>query len=463
MRNREISFIKSFRFKIVIYSLLSLLMTALTEGIGIFILYQLGVFSRYLRKDSLNHAENFSRNAEFFGVSGGGSLGSEAGNVNESVNGGFGNAAGNNIESDSLGGVAGIDMEQRQLAEGYQSAGFDAEGLAMDRMEGPPGSSFFGLSIDIPDLMVFVFIAFIVGIALFIMYFLVFSRRISNSLAKIAAGIETMAQGDMDTRVQIEGEDEFAVIGEKLNGMAESIGLLIENERKSERIKNNLITNVAHDLRTPLTSVIGYLDLLVKNPDLEEKTKEKYIKIAYDKSLRLQKLIEDLFSFTKVSQGEVEPVLAPLDIVKFMEQMIDEFYPFFQDAGLEYEFLTNKSSIIVMADGDLLARAVSNLMGNAVKYGKDGKNIRIHIKQKDDMVSIAVINYGKVIPEKDLEYIFDRFYRVEGSRSEKTGGSGLGLAIAKRIVVMHDGEIRASSSMEGTTFEIKLKTVTEGY
>ncbi len=404
------------------YSLLSLLLTALTEGVGIFIFYQMGIFSRYLREDSLEKAKGFSGNM------------------------------GNNLDSDfrNL-------MEANKFAENK----FDAEGLSMDPLGIPPDNSLWGLGINIPNLIVFIILAFLVGIVLFIIYFLLLSQRISVSLAKIAAGIERIAAGDLTTRVYIDGEDEFALVGERLNSMASDINLLMENERKSERIKNNLITNVAHDLRTPLTSVIGYLDLIVKNPDLEQETKERYMEIAYDKSLRLQKLIEDLFSYTKVSQGEVEPKLEPLNVIKFIEQMIDEFYPSFQEAGLEYEFLTNHNNIVVMADGDMLARAFSNLISNAVKYGRDGKNIRIHVNQKDEFVSIAIINYGKVIPKKDLEYIFERFYRVENSRSEKTGGTGIGLAIAKRIILMHGGTIKADSGMEGTTFEVILKTKTQ--
>lgn len=399
MRSKEISFTKSFRFKIIMHTFASLFLTVLTEGIGIFVLYQLGAFSRYIRKDSLDNARSFSYN-----------MNSIADNANSS----FGP---------------------------------------------PPKDDFMGMGIALPDLLIFLCICFLVGVVLFVIFFLILSQRLYVSLAKIATGIENIAAGDLNTRVQIDGEDEFALIGEKLNSMALDISLIMENERRNERIKNNLITNVAHDLRTPLTSVIGYLDLLVKNPDLEKETKDHYMEIAYDKSLRLQKLIEDLFSYTKVSQGEVEPNLEPLDVVKLMEQMIDEFYPAFQDAGLEYEFSTSNSSIMIMADGDLLARAFSNLISNAVKYGRDGKNIRVRINRNEEYVSIAVINYGKVIPKRDLDYIFERFYRVENSRSEKTGGTGLGLAIAKRIIMMHDGTIKADSGMEGTTFEVILNVM----
>ena len=424
LRSREISFTKSFRFKIIMYSLASLFLTALTELVGIFVLYELGIFSRYLRKDSLNNARNYMPD------------------VSSNMGSAFNNSLNGSIGSSLLGNVH-----------------FGLNNGAFESSFGSSGHGIFGLDISIPDLIVLVCIAFLIGVALFIVYFLILSQRLYVSLAKIAAGIERMSSGDLNTRVRIEGEDEFALIGEKLNCMALDISMLMESERKNERIKNNLITNVAHDLRTPLTSVIGYLDLLVKNPDLEEEMKTRYMTIAYDKALRLQKLIEDLFSYTKVSQGEVKPKLAPLDVVKLMEQMIDEFYPFFQDAGLAYEFTTSHAAIMVMADGDMLARAFSNLLGNAVKYGKDGKNIRVRIQKNGEMVSISVINYGKVISAKDLEYIFDRFYRVEGSRSEETGGSGLGLAIAKRIVMLHEGSIKAKSDMEGTVFEVTLKAV----
>ena len=429
MKSREISFVKSFQFKIIMYSLFSLLLAGLTEGIGILALYQLGVFSHYLsltktRNFTINPNANLNGNAPMI--------------ANEFGRSNFYN---NNLNENS----------------------FDAEGLAMDRLVGPKNSSLWGFGIDVPDLIVFIIIAFLVGVILFVGYFLLFSRRIPVSLAKIATGIESVSIGDMNTRVEIDGEDEFALIGEKLNKMVTDISILMENERKNEALKNNLITNVAHDLRTPLTSVIGYLELIIKNRNLEENVKEKYVEIAYDKSLRLQKLIEDLFSYTKVSQGEVQPKLEPLNVVALMEQMINEFYPLFQESQLEYEFVTKQNCILVMADGDMLARAFSNLLGNAVKYGKDGKNIRvyIHTNVNEQTVSILVINYGKVIPEKDLEYIFDRFYRVESSRSEITGGSGLGLAIAKRIIAMHDGTIEASSSLEGTIFEVKLKIITQ--
>jgi signal transduction histidine kinase len=141
-----------------------------------------------------------------------------------------------------------------------------------------------------------------------------------------------------------------------------------------------------------------------------------------------------------------------------MNQLVDEFYPSFAENGLEYEFTASTGTAIIKADGNLLARAFANLIGNAIKYGKEGKNIRITLNKNDQIVEITITNYGVVIPKEDLQRIFQRFYRVESSRSSETGGSGLGLAIAQSIIEMHGGEISASSDESGTVFTVELRT-----
>jgi signal transduction histidine kinase len=148
---------------------------------------------------------------------------------------------------------------------------------------------------------------------------------------------------------------------------------------------------------------------------------------------------------------------APIDIVRLMEQMVEEFYPAFEEAHLTCEFLADCDSAVVEGDGELLARAFSNLIGNAVKYGRDGKLIKIWVHKTKRTVCVSVLNYGEIIPKESLEHIFDRFYRVESSRSEETGGSGLGLAIARKIVEMHEGSLTAESGLDGTVFKLKLK------
>ncbi|MFU0826474.1 MAG: histidine kinase [Lachnoclostridium sp.] len=305
-------------------------------------------------------------------------------------------------------------------------------------------------------------IAIIAGIVLFIIYFMLLTKKFGMYLEQITGGISAISAGDFNYRIKVNDDDEFGYIADRLNQMAEDIKHIIENERKSENAKNELITSVAHDLRTPLTSIIGYLELVSDKDKLTPETKQRYIEIAYNKSKRLEKLIEDLFAYTKFSFGEVTMELSEIDMVKFINQLLDEFYPSFQEYNLDYEFTTTLSSAVVVADGNLLARAFANLISNAIKYGKDGKRVKLKLSKENNKIIVTVTNYGKLIPEKDLEHIFERFYRVEGSRSSETGGTGLGLAIAKSIILMHGGSITAKSDLDGTVFEVVLEEKKEG-
>lgn len=297
--------------------------------------------------------------------------------------------------------------------------------------------------------------AFVSSVVLFILYFLILTKKFSDYLEEIGKGINELSDGNFDTRIPIKDQDELTDIARNLNTMAGNIKHIIESRQKTENTKNELITSVAHDLRTPLTSIIGYLDL-VSGKSLEDATKEKYISIAYNKSKRLEKLINDLFTYTKFEFGEVKMSYASMDLVKMMEQMLDEFYPSFIENGLEYKLTTNESSVIIVADGDQLARAFANLIGNAIKYGASGKNINIRIQRKEERVSVAIINFGELIPKKDIDNIFDKFFRVDNSRNEELGGTGLGLAIAKSIIQLHKGTIKAKSDFSGTVFEVEL-------
>lgn len=295
-----------------------------------------------------------------------------------------------------------------------------------------------------------------VGITLFITYFLLLTKKFIQYIKQISEGINQISQGNLDNRIAIKNEDEFAFLADKLNRMADDIKEIMENERRIEYSKNELITSVAHDLRTPLTSIIGYLDL-VASKELSHDTLMKYISIAYNKSKRLEKLIEDLFTFTKFNFGEVKAVFTEVDIVKLMNQLVDEFYPSFEEYHLEFEFESTASTAVIKADGNLLARAIANLISNAINYGKDGKLIGICLEVTAFGVMISVTNFGETISAADLERIFQRFYRVETSRSSETGGSGLGLAIARSIISIHGGDITVKSDDGKTVFTVELR------
>ena len=299
----------------------------------------------------------------------------------------------------------------------------------------------------------------IAGILVFSAAFLLLQYRSMKYIGKISSAMQSISEGDLNTSVEVVGDDEFSAMAANLNKMVEDIRDLMDREREAERTKNELITNIAHDLRTPLTSIIGYLELLrsgqnaVMPPELEK----KYIDIAYTKSKRLEKLIEDLFGFTKMTYGKMAMKVGQVDIIKLLSQLLEEFYPSFAEKNLTYELSSNVPAKVTAADGNLLARLFDNLINNAIKYGADGKRILVKVHAEDEIVAVSVVNYGHVIPEQELPLIFNKFYRVEQSRSSSTGGTGLGLAIAKNIVEMHGGAIQVESDLNGTVFTVKLK------
>ena len=298
----------------------------------------------------------------------------------------------------------------------------------------------------------------IFGIAIFTLTFLILQEKSIAYISRISDAIESISEGDLNTSVEVVGDDEFSSMAANLNKMVDDIRKLMDKERESERTKNELITNVAHDLRTPLTSIIGYLELLSGKVTLPPEMQKKYIDIAYSKAKRLEKLIEDLFGFTKMNYGKLSMHVGRVDIIKLLSQLLEESYPNFADKNLSYELQSNVPAKVITADGNLLARLFDNLINNAIKYGADGKRVLVKVHGERDTVQVSAIKYGYVIPAEELPLIFDKFYRVEQSRSTHTGGTGLGLAIVKSIVEMHGGTITVKSDMDGTVFTVTLQT-----
>ncbi len=294
------------------------------------------------------------------------------------------------------------------------------------------------------------------GLLVFAVAFMILQEPYIRYISRISDAVERISQGNLTTAVDVMGDDEFSSMAANLNKMAQDIQRLMDKEREAERTKNELITNVAHDLRTPLTSIIGYLELLAGNKAIPEDMQHKYIEIAYGKSKRLEKLIEDLFGFTKLNCGRITMHVGQLDIVKLLSQLLEEAYPNFAEKNLSYDLQSNVPAHIITADGNLLARLFDNLIGNAIKYGADGKRVLVRVHGQEESVAVSVTNYGYVIPEDELPLIFNKFYRVEQSRSSSTGGTGLGLAIVKEIVDMHGGSINVTSDLNGTVFTVKL-------
>ena len=306
-------------------------------------------------------------------------------------------------------------------------------------------------------LNLFVFIAF--TIILLILYFILFSHNFVMYVREIINGVEKMKSGDFSEEIPVQGEDEFSEIAGSINEMKRNLYNTMEARQAAEQTKDELITNVAHDLRTPLTSILGYLDLLTQGDFLTEEQKQKYLGIVSAKAKQLEQLVKDLFDYTRYDINKVKVRKEILDLNLFVPQLVDEFYPIFKENQLECITDYSGMALNIEANGDLLARAIGNLISNAIKYGADGKQVEIRTGQKNKMAYVSIINYGRVIPGADLEKIFEKFYRVETSRSTQTGGTGLGLAIAKNVVELHDGKIWASSDESGTCFKIELPLV----
>ena len=314
---------------------------------------------------------------------------------------------------------------------------------------------FISILVSFDVVVILMYVLF--GILVFTVTFMILQEKSLRYITKISDAMQNISEGDLNDTVEVEGDDEFSSMAANLNKMVEDLKELMDKERESERTKNELITNVAHDLRTPLTSIIGYLELLSGDVKLEPEIQKKYINIAYVKTKRLEKLIEDLFGFTKMNYGKLSMHVGQVDVVKLLSQLLEEFYPSFVDKNLSYELQSNVPVKVITADGNLLARLFDNLINNAIKYGADGKRIMVKLHADDEIVTVSVINYGYVIPADELPLIFNKFYRVEQSRSTNTGGTGLGLAISKNIVDMHGGTITVTSDLSGTVFTVKLK------
>lgn len=219
--------------------------------------------------------------------------------------------------------------------------------------------------------------------------------------------------------------------------------------------RNDLITYLAHDLKTPLTSVIGYLDLLEEAPDMPDIQRKKYIHITLEKALRLEKLINEFFEITRYNLHQIILEKETIDLSFMLMQLTDEFYPLLTNHGNTVE-LQAEDDLTVYGDSMKLARVFNNILKNAISYSYPNSPIKVYAGKREKDIVICFINQGKTIPQEKLDAIFEKFFRMDEARSTNTGGAGLGLAIAKEIVTLHGGTIGASSENEMTTFSVTL-------
>lgn len=254
---------------------------------------------------------------------------------------------------------------------------------------------------------------------------------------------------------------ELEPIETKLNNIKYTLERQEREVQESEQRKNDLVVFLAHDLKTPLTSIVSYLSMLQSHPELSEAERSKYIGISLEKAIRLGKLIEEFFEITKFNAQDIVLEKTELNLSRMLEQIADEMYGVLQEKRLECQ-VEAAEDVIVPADPDKLARVFDNLMRNAVAYCDRETTIHIQVSQDKDNAKIVFINEGPKIANDKLQHIFEKFFRADNSRSSETGGAGLGLAIAREIVELHGGQIQAQSDDHETRFIVSLPKKEKG-
>lgn len=283
--------------------------------------------------------------------------------------------------------------------------------------------------------------------------------RQAESLSRFIYDMNSIARGNSDSMIEwrVAYAPKTQALIDVSNQIVKNTRQIREEERESERSKDEMITNISHDLRTPLTAIIGYLGLVEMNADtLSATEKAKYIHTAYDKSNQMKVLVEDLFVFSQTQAHDAVLNISTLSLGDLFAQLIASYAIEAQEKKIELTQITNPEIIMVEADSNKLARVLMNLITNAMKYGEKATFIKLTAQVKKTDVEIRVANDGVKIPNKDIVDIFGRFYRVESSRNSKTGGTGLGLAIVKGIIEQHQGSVFATSNDELTSFIVTI-------
>ena len=308
---------------------------------------------------------------------------------------------------------------------------------------------FFYSITDLRTLIIPILIIWVIG-TLVLLYRLL--KKVFGYIDEVGKATEDLVNKDVE---YIELPDELEEIQNHMNHLKRESEKNEKLAKENEEKKDELIVYLAHDIKTPLTSMIGYLSILDEIDDMPKKKQKNYISIALDKSYRLEDLINELFDVARFNSEKIVLEKEELNLNLMLEQIIDDFYPTLREVNKSIK-LNYDEPISINGDSDKLSRVFNNLIKNAISYSKEESEIVINLKKDNNNAIVEVINKGKQISKEKLSKIFEKFYRLDSARTSRTGGSGLGLAIAKDIVELHNGTIIAESNEEETTFRVTL-------
>ncbi len=297
-------------------------------------------------------------------------------------------------------------------------------------------------------------LALIAAIGIFVIIIFRLTRDKIAYIEYLTACLGEISKGNLDYEIEVVGEDELARVAQSITHMEDELKYQIEAQVATEKSKNELVTNVAHDLRTPLTSIIGYIGLVKMNTSTDHEM-YKYLEIAYNKSEKLKMIIEDLFELTKLHQGGIVLKKEDVSLCNLLHQLIEELMPLAQDKNIEIESYIDTTNTTINVDIAKITRVFENLIENAIKYSPENETVYVELRGTQDKVYVAVSNASGEVSQEEIDKYFERFYRADESRTS-TGGSGLGLAIAKNIVTLHGGVIGAKLHQDLLSFKVTL-------
>ncbi|PAB59843.1 sensor histidine kinase [Anaeromicrobium sediminis] len=310
--------------------------------------------------------------------------------------------------------------------------------------------------VDAVLVTIFHIIITMAGMITFIGIFYFMTNKKIKYIKHISEKVKEIATGNIGYTIEVKGNDEIAELCNSINTMSLELKEKFDQERENEKIKNDLITNVSHDLRTPLTSIIGYLELIKDHKFQDEKSMDEYSISAYNTSIKMKKLINQLFEYTKLCSIDFQLNKESVDLSLLINQIVGEYTPIFEKNELRIEEKTEDTELIVNIDIDQFMRVLDNLLSNALKYAHKYSTVVVEAYKLENKVKIIVKNKGDYIPEDEINKIFDRLYRIDKSRQDSLESSGIGLSIAKRIIDLHGGTIWANCENDNIWINILI-------